>query len=88
MEQNMNVEESIRIGFLDGDRENQLEDYKKHFDIVIVGEGDFELTNYLIKHISGLQHEIDMKFESIIFWYLWFHFEIMLTISFFYNYFY
>ena len=41
METNMNIEDSVRIGFLDIDKKELLDHYKKHFDIVILGEGDY-----------------------------------------------
>jgi hypothetical protein len=41
MEENMGIETSLRIGFLDMNKIKMLEEYQKHFDVVILGEGDF-----------------------------------------------
>ena len=58
MEKNMNIDESIRIGFLDIDKSNLLENYLNNFDIVILGEGDYEVVTYLINLISGEKSDI------------------------------
>lgn len=62
----MNVEESIRIGFLDSDKSDMLETYKEHFDIVLVGEGDFHMAVYILKHIFGLKQSIEARFEDLL----------------------
>ncbi len=41
MEENMGIETSLRIGYLDMNKIKMLEEYQKHFDVVILGEGDF-----------------------------------------------
>ena len=48
METNMSIQDSIRVGFLDKDRKEQLSVYKEHFDIVILGDGDYTIVNYLL----------------------------------------
>lgn len=55
MDKKMNIEESIRIGFLDKEKSEMLEDYKDHFDIIVLGEGDFYMAIYMLKHIFGLK---------------------------------
>ena len=54
------------VGFLDPDRKEMLEYYKNHFDIVCLGEADYDLALYIIKHILGLKQEIDSRFETLI----------------------
>jgi len=41
----------IKIGFLDEMVEESLKDYKKAFDVVIIGDGDFSFINDLLKEI-------------------------------------
>ena len=43
----------IKIGFLNENVEENLESYKKSYDVVILGDGDFGFVNELIVEIVG-----------------------------------
>lgn len=43
----------IRIGFLNDNIDENIEAYKKGFDIIITNDGDFESVNELLEKISG-----------------------------------
>ncbi len=43
----------IKIGFLNSNVQELLENYKSAFDIVITGDGDFSYVNDLLKRILG-----------------------------------
>ncbi|MDD3793345.1 MAG: hypothetical protein PHI37_00865 [Candidatus Gracilibacteria bacterium] len=42
----------LKIGFLNDKVDELLEDYKKHYDVVIVGDGEFDFVNEIIKTIK------------------------------------
>ena len=43
----------IKIGFLNENVEEQLEEYRKKFDIVITGDGSFKYVNLLLKEVTS-----------------------------------
>jgi len=51
MTKGFNYENIIRIGFLNYDEEN-LEDYKRSFDVVLLNDSDMNYVNELLKEIS------------------------------------
>jgi len=48
MQENMGVENSVKIGFLNHSKIELLDTYQNFFDIVIIGEGDFEIGLYIL----------------------------------------
>ena len=44
-------ENLIKIGFLNENVENNLEEFKKNFDIIILNDGDFDYVNNLISEL-------------------------------------
>ena len=47
----MGVESSLRIGFLDSNKTNMLDSYSETFDIVLIGEGNFDIGTYILLKI-------------------------------------
>jgi len=45
-------DEIIKVGFLYNKKDSQLEEYKKHFDIILFGDASLEFVNKLILEIS------------------------------------
>ena len=43
----------IKVGFLNENVEENLEEYKKNYDVVIIGDGDFEFVNGLLGEMNG-----------------------------------
>ena len=43
--------EIIRIGFLGENIDESLKDYKKNFDIILLGDGTLEFANTLVREI-------------------------------------
>ncbi len=41
----------VKIAFLNENTEKNLQEYKKHFDIIILNDGDFDYINQLIKEL-------------------------------------
>ena len=52
MSSGLEVDEIIRIGFLNVKVDELLEDYQAEFDILIVNDGSFEVVNALVAHIA------------------------------------
>ncbi len=44
-------DEIIKIGFLNENVEQNLEEYKKHFDVIILNDGSLEFVNNLLKEL-------------------------------------
>jgi len=53
MVEGFEYENLIKIGFLNENVEENLEEYKKAYDVLILNDGDFEFVNDLIKEIFG-----------------------------------
>ena len=51
MIEGFDYDEILRIGFLNENVEDNLEEYKKKFDVVITGVGDFSYVNGLLSEI-------------------------------------
>ena len=47
----MSADEIIKVGFLNEDIEKNLEEYKKHFDILILNDGPLDFVNELLKEL-------------------------------------
>ena len=51
MVEGFNYDNIIKIGFLNTDVENRLEQYKKHYDVVILNDSSMEFVNDLVREI-------------------------------------
>ena len=51
MAEGFDYKEIIKIGFLNEEIDKNLEEYKKNFDVVITGDGDFSYVNQLMSEI-------------------------------------
>lgn len=64
MARNMGSETLICIGFLEKRKEHLLGNYLQKYDLVIVGDGDFVIHDWIVRFIAGIGMQRDPEFEE------------------------